>query len=177
MQQFELLGQVSDVKNRTRTGEIIGPQFFWNEAGAAVLVNRMRYRTMIEEFLRPQLEDMDVNDAYFQIDGATCHASSETIGLLRVKFPGRLISWNGNYNWLPRSCDLTPLDFFLFGYVEDKVYVEAPQSIQELKEKIRAIIDKIEPQMCENVMENFIIRTWSCKGSRGGHMNDIDFHY
>ena len=36
-----------------------------------------------------------------------------------------------------------------------------PQSIQELKEKIRAVIDEIKPQMCENVMENFIKRAWS----------------
>ena len=44
-------------------------------------------------------------------------------------------------NWPPRSCDLTPLDFFLWGYVKDKVYADNPQSIQELKEKIRAVID------------------------------------
>ena len=59
----------------------------------------------------------------------------------------------------------------------DKVYVDAPQPIQELKEKINAVINEIEPQMCENVMENFIIRAWSCKRSRGSHMNDIVFHY
>ena len=40
--------------------------------------------------------------------------------------------------------------------MEDKVYSEAPQSTQELTEKIRAIIDEIEPLMCENVMTNFI---------------------
>ena len=38
------------------------------------------------------------------------HKSRETIGLLREKFPGRVISRNGDYNWPPRSCDLTPLD-------------------------------------------------------------------
>ena len=58
-----------------------------------------------------------------------------------------------------------------------KVYADAPQSIQELKEKIRAVIDEIEPQMCENVKENFMKRAWSCKRSRGGHMNIIVFHY
>ena len=68
-------------------------------------------------------------------------------------------------------------DFFLCGYVKDKVYPNAPQSIQEFNEKIRAFIDEIEPQMCENVMENFIKREWSYKSSRGGHMNDILFHY
>ena len=61
--------------------------------------------------------------------------------------------------------------------MKDNVYADAPQSIQELEEKIRAVIDEIEPQMCENVMKNFIKRAWSCKRSRGSHMNDIVFHY
>ena len=95
------------------TGEIIGPYFFENEAGAAVSVNGLRYRTMINEFLWPELKDMDVDDVYFQQDGATYHTSGETIGFLREKFSGRMISRNGDYNSSPRSCDLTPLDFFL----------------------------------------------------------------
>ena len=45
---------------------------------------------MINGFLWPELEDMDVDDVYFQQDGATCHTSGETIGLLREKFPGRI---------------------------------------------------------------------------------------
>ena len=61
--------------------------------------------------------------------------------------------------------------------MKDKVYADAPQSTQELKERICAVIDEIEPQMCKNVMENFIKRAWSCKRSREGHMNDIAFHY
>ena len=73
--------------------------------------------------------------------------------------------------------DLTPLEFFLWGYVKDKVYADTPQSFQEFKEKIRAVIDEIEPQICKNVMENFIKKAWSCKRSRGGHMNDIVSHY
>ena len=66
---------------------------------------------------------------------------------------------------------------FFWGYVKDKVYADAAQSIQELEEKIRDVIDEIEPQMCENVMENYIKKAWSFKRSRGGHMNDIVFHY
>ena len=68
---------------------------------------------MINAFLWPELENMNVDDIYFQEDGATCHTSGETIGLLREKFPGRVISGNGDCNWPPRSCDLTPVDFFL----------------------------------------------------------------
>ena len=49
---------------------------------------------------------MDVDDVYFQQGGATCHTSGETIGLLREKFPDRVISQNGDYNQPPRLCDL-----------------------------------------------------------------------
>ena len=59
--------------------------------------------------------------------------------------------------------------------MKDKLYADAPQSIQELKEKIRSVIDEIEPQMCENVMVNFIKRAWSCKRSCGGRMNEFFF--
>ena len=99
---------------------------------------------------------MDLDEVHFQKDGATCHTSGENNGLLHEKFSDRVISRNGDYIWPPRSCDLTPLDFFIWGYAKDKVYADAPWSIQELEEKIRAVIDEIEPQMCENVMENFI---------------------
>ena len=74
--------------------------------------NGLRYRTMINIFLWPELEDMDVGDIYFQQNGATCHTSGETIGLLRENFPGWVISWSGDYNWPLRPCDLTPSDFF-----------------------------------------------------------------
>ena len=47
-------------------GGIIGPYFFENEARAAVSVNGLRYRTMINDFLWPELEDMNVDDVYLQ---------------------------------------------------------------------------------------------------------------
>ena len=38
-----------------------------------------------------------MDDVYFQQDGATCHTSGEPIGLLREKFPDRVISRHGDY--------------------------------------------------------------------------------
>ena len=99
---------------------------------------------MNNEFLWSELEDMDVDDVCCQQGGATCNISVETIGLLREKFPGRVISRNGDYKWPPKLCDLTPLDFFLWSYIKDKFYADASQSVQKLKEKIRAVIDGIE---------------------------------
>ena len=118
-------------------GGVIGPYFFENEAGNAVTVNGIRYRNMITEFLWPHLDGMDLEDIWFQRDGATCHTARETMELLQEKFPGRVISRNGYQNWPPRSlCDLTPYDFFHWGFVKSRVYTNSPQTIPELKVEI-----------------------------------------
>ena len=54
---------------------------FENKAGAAVSVNGLHYRTMINEFLWIELEDIDMKDVYLQQDGATYHTNGETISL------------------------------------------------------------------------------------------------
>lgn len=63
---------------------------------------------MLVDILWSELEAMDLRDLYYQQDSATCGAFGETIGLLHEKFPGRIISRNGNINWPLSSGDLTP---------------------------------------------------------------------
>ncbi|GFW25639.1 uncharacterized protein TNCV_1309001 [Trichonephila clavipes] len=96
-------------------GGIIGPYFFKNDEGHNVTVNGDRYRAMITNFFIPELNNHDVQELWFQQDGATCHTARATIDLLKDTFGDRLISRFGPVNWPPRSCDLTPLDYFLWG--------------------------------------------------------------
>ena len=88
----------------------------FRERGRAATVNGARYRDTITRFFPPKLDDIDVADTRFQRDDATCHTADETIQLPHETFPGRVLSRFGDQNWPPRSCDLTPLDFFLRGY-------------------------------------------------------------
>ncbi|GFV44138.1 hypothetical protein TNCV_2770341 [Trichonephila clavipes] len=69
-------------------------------------------------------------------------------------FGDRLISRFGPVNWPPRSCDLTPLDYFLWGYVKSLVYADKPQTFDHLEDNIRRVIADIRPQMLEKVIEN-----------------------
>ena len=48
-----------------------------------VLNNLARYRAMISDFLLPEIEARDLNDIWFQQDGATTHTARETMDLLR----------------------------------------------------------------------------------------------
>ncbi|GFU27088.1 uncharacterized protein TNCV_280661 [Trichonephila clavipes] len=96
----------------------IGPYFFKNDEGHNVTVNGDRYRAMITNLFIFELNNHDVQELWFQQDGATCHTARATIDLLKDTFGDRLISRFGPVNWPPRSCDLTPLDYFLCGYVK-----------------------------------------------------------
>ncbi|GFV66516.1 DUF4817 domain-containing protein [Trichonephila clavipes] len=105
-------------------GGIIGPYFFKNDEGHNVTVNGDRYRAMITNFFIPELNNHDVQELWFQQDGATYHTARATIYLLKETFGDSLISRFGPVNWPPRSCDLTPLDYFLWGYVKSLVYAD-----------------------------------------------------
>ncbi|GBM56681.1 hypothetical protein AVEN_42056-1 [Araneus ventricosus] len=50
--------------------------------------------------------------------------------------------------WPPRSPDLTPCDFFLWGYEKDKVYVPPMSTmLQALQERITAAVTDIDGNM------------------------------
>ncbi|GFY03249.1 uncharacterized protein TNCV_1172091 [Trichonephila clavipes] len=90
-------------------------------------------------------------------------------------FGDRLISRFGPVYWPPRSCDLTPLDYFLWGYVKSLVYADKPQTLDHLEDNIRRVIADIRPQMLEKVIENWTSRSDYIRASRGSHMPEIVF--
>ncbi|GFW17953.1 hypothetical protein TNCV_2231341 [Trichonephila clavipes] len=114
-------------------------------------------------------------ELWFQQDGATCHTARATIDLLKDTFGDRLISRFGPVNWPPRSCDLTPLDYFLWVYVKSLVYADKPQTLDPLEDNIRHVIADIRPQMLEKIIENSTSRLDSIRASRGSHMPEIIF--
>ena len=72
----------------------------------------------------------------FQQNGATSHTARVTIKLLKGKFGERVISTNGPVEWPPRSCDLTPLDFFLWDHIKSLVYANKPATLDNLKDNM-----------------------------------------
>lgn len=156
-------------------GGIIGPYFFKNEEGRNVTVNGARYRAMITDYLLPEIEARNLNDIWFQQDGATCHTARATMALLREHFDEQLISRFGPVNWPPRSCDITPLDYFLWGYVKSRVYMNKPNTIEELEANITRVIREIPVEMLERVIENWNLRLDHLNRSQGQHLKEIIF--
>ena len=116
------------------------------------------------------MDDIDPDEMWFQQDGATCHTATATIDLLKSKFGDKLISRNGPVNWPPRSCDLTPLDYFMWGYVKSLVYADKLATIDALGASIVRVIRDIRPAVLENWAQNWTSRMRFVKNSRGAHM-------
>ena len=56
--------------------------------------------------------------------------------------------------WPPRSPDLTPCDFFLWGYVKDNAYKPPlPQNVRELQDRIRTAVQTINGNMLKRVWQ------------------------
>ncbi|GFV84064.1 putative LOC100569746 [Trichonephila clavipes] len=130
---------------------------------------------MITNFFIPELNNHDFQELWFQQDGATCHTARATIDLLKDTFGDHLISRLGLVNWPPRSCDLAPLDYFLWGYVKSSVYADKPQTLDHFEDNIRRVIADIRPQMLEKVIENWTSRLDYIRASRGSPMPEIIF--
>jgi len=119
---------------------------------------------MLENFLRPRLEEFDESeDFWFQQDGVTAHTAR------------LLISLRGDIGWPARSPDLTPCDFFLWGYLKAEVYKYRPQTLKALKDAIREEVAAIPPELTNIVMENFRERLRQFITNNGRHLSDVIF--
>ena len=62
-------------------------QIFFNEDGVTTTMNEDTYRTIINDlFFVLALDDIAMNDVWFQQDSATCHTFHATIDLLCQMF-------------------------------------------------------------------------------------------
>ena len=102
---------------------IIGPYWFENDDGHAVTINSARYVEVLHKFWAELGQQRGFVRArqWFQQDGATPHTSDDSLAWLQQRIGGRLISRRCDPEWSAYTSDLNPLDFFLWGYLKDRV--------------------------------------------------------
>ena len=71
---------------------------------------------------------------------------------------------------------MTAPDFFLRGYLKEKVYANKPQTLADLKNNIQAEINAILPENLKKVMRNVLKSAELCNRAGGAHLSDIVFH-
>ena len=68
------------------------------------------------------------------------------------------------------------ITLFFGGYAKGRVYADKPATLEHLKANIRQVMAEIPPNMCQEVIENYLKRINALNTSRGGNLNDVMFH-
>jgi hypothetical protein len=96
---------------------------------------------------------------YFMQDNATAHTANHSMNEINQVFGDRVVSRG---LWPPQSPDLNPCDFYLWGKLKDKVYVNNPHTLDELKDNIRVEISHITREELRHVAGNIFRRCEAC---------------
>ena len=145
---------------------LIGPVF------VAGNLNQERYLDIIENTVVPKLTrwyrqqaNGVIRRVWFLQDGAGPHRSRQVHDRLQELFPGRVIGLGHRVEWPPRSPDLTPLDYFLWGYLKSKVYTASapPRNLQVLERRIKAAVTGLRrTRITSRAVNNMRVRARKC---------------
>lgn len=150
--------------------QIIGPYFF-----NGTLTGQIFY-DFLDNNLNELLEDVPLiirRNMWLQLDGAPAHYSLMVRELLDERFQERWIGRGGPIAWPARSPDLTPLDFFLWGYVKHLVYQEPPTTRADMELRIIQAFGQITPEMLARVLTSFRERIRLCLHNEGAHIEQL----
>ena len=99
---------------------------------------------ILREVVVPQLQTKSNFDEFFlQQDRPPPHYALRVRDYLDEVFPQHWFGRRGTIQWPPRSPDLTPMDFFFWGVVKNKVYEKNPKTVSELKDYIHDAFRKL----------------------------------
>ena len=141
------------------------------------------YLQLINEEVVPALQQFPRyrgrrNDRFQRLwwlqDGAPCHRRRAVTDRLTELFGNRVIALNRAVEWPPRSPDLTPLDFFLWGYLKSKVFETPAGNLEELEQRIRHETNSLrhDRAMVRRAVFDMVRRAGVCVQRDGGHVED-----
>ena len=122
-------------------GTVLGP-FFLDSS-----VTEAKYLVMLRKEVLPELQaafNNQFNNGSFSPlwlaqDGAPAHISVEVSTWMTQIFGRKIIALHHPYEWPPRSPDLTPCDFFLWGCMKSQVYATPPLDMADLVQRINHV--------------------------------------
>ena len=122
---------------------------------------------MLNEEIIPRLFELygnRVDHLSWMQDGAPSYRTNVVRNRLGEVFGNRIIGLGHAVEWPPRSSDLTPYDFFLWGYLKNKVYETPPNDLQDLRNSIGRHVAELSdhPEIIRNSMPGMRKRCQKC---------------
>ena len=137
-----------------------------------------RYEAFLRNQLPGLLEDIPLiirSQMHFQHDGAPTHYTRHVREYLIESFPNRWLGRGKPVAWPPRSPDLTPLDFYLWGHIKTLVYETKVESRAALRDRIFAASEHIRnhPDNIASATQSLLMRAENCIRTGGGHFKQL----
>ncbi|XP_064463674.1 uncharacterized protein LOC135374662 [Ornithodoros turicata] len=152
-------------------GRMLGPVYYTENLTGQRYVQEILMKT-VSDFL----DELPLNErsrVWFQHDGAPPHSSSKATDFLRSHFGEKWIGRHGPVPWPPRSPDITPLDFFLWGRIKDSVYQCESRSPEELQEKITSFCRCLSRKELQSAAKSVLYRCQLCIDEDGKHFEHL----
>lgn len=160
--------------------QIIGPFFIPGNLHGDL------YYELLEDAIEPRIteiiedsmtgknmEDFEEDSVIFQQDGCPAHYKKKVREFLNKHYPNRWIGRRGFIEWPPRSPDMAPNDFFLWGHLKSIVYRTPPNSIDELRTRIVEACNAIPFETFEAVRNSFSQRLFYCQEVNGAQFEHL----
>lgn len=130
-------------------------------------------KSEVEEFT-DSLPLEKYRSCWYQLDGAPAHCTAEVSAELYRLFDDRWLRRLGPWNWPPRSPDLTPLDFYLWGKIKEKVYVTPVNCREELERRLIQALGELDPnEVRRAVIRGVKTRLLKCLEFNGGRFEHL----
>ena len=132
------------------------------------------YLEKLKKEIVPAIESQaNLRKMFYMHDGAPAHYTKSVRAFLDDKFRDQWIGRRGPIEWPARSPDLTPTDFFLWGFLKDRVYATKHQTLQALEHAIITEMRSVSIELCRRVCQSVPERLQLCKESEGGHIEQF----
>ena len=134
-------------------------------------MNGDRYLHMLQTQVWPEVSTWEnAENIILMQDGAPPHFKTEVRNWLDNTFPDRWIGRAGPHLWPARSPDLTPCDYFLWGYLKEQVYRTEPTDTDTLEISIRQAIQNIPADFIRKACHSVTQRINKLIKNKGKHI-------
>jgi len=118
-------------------------------------MNDERYLQMLEDYVWPIVSGLEnIDELVFMHDSPPPRFELSVGAWLDQKFPGRWLGRRGPHECPARSPDLTPCDFFLWGWAKEEVYRAEPCTMEQLEDRIRNVITNVPHDFLQKTVDS-----------------------
>jgi transposase len=143
-------------------------ELFFVEPG--VKVNGAYYReVLLSQQLLPAIRQQSGDYYVFQQDGAPSHRAFDTVEMLRLATPAFIPP----SLWPPNSPDLNPVDYKIWGVLQDRVYGTRIRDVDHLKRRLVEEWARFDQSIIDGAINQWRQRLNACVHADGEHFEQM----